>query len=41
VYNPAFDITPHENITAIITEYGVLEPPYSKTLTNILTKIYN
>lgn len=41
VYNPAFDITPHENITAIITEYGVLEPPYSKTLTNILAKIYN
>ncbi len=41
VYNPAFDITPNENITAIITEYGILEPPYDKTLTTILTKIYN
>lgn len=23
VYNPAFDITPHELITAIITEKGI------------------
>jgi hypothetical protein len=27
VYNPAFDITPAGNITAIITEKGVLERP--------------
>ena len=26
--NPAFDITPHRLITAIITENGVVEPPY-------------
>ena len=25
VYNPAFDIIPHENITAFVTEYGVLQ----------------
>lgn len=28
VYNPAFDITPHELITAIITEKGIIYPPY-------------
>ncbi|RLG25138.1 S-methyl-5-thioribose-1-phosphate isomerase [Methanosarcinales archaeon] len=27
VYNPAFDATPIENITAIITEKGILHPP--------------
>lgn len=32
VYNPAFDVTPHELITAIITEEGVLYPPYSQSL---------
>lgn len=26
-YNPAFDATPMENITAIITELGVIKPP--------------
>lgn len=38
VYNPAFDIIPHENITAIITEHGVLVPPYEKTLKSFLSK---
>jgi methylthioribose-1-phosphate isomerase len=28
VYNPAFDVTPAELISAIITERGVLRPPY-------------
>ncbi|NUN10233.1 MAG: S-methyl-5-thioribose-1-phosphate isomerase [Ignavibacteriaceae bacterium] len=28
VYNPAFDVTPAENITAIITEEGVFKYPY-------------
>ena len=27
-YNPAFDATPMENVSAIITEYGVLYPPF-------------
>lgn len=26
--NPAFDVTPHQNVTAIITEKGVIYPPY-------------
>ena len=30
VFNPAFDVTPAELITAHITEKGVLKPPYTK-----------
>ncbi len=30
VFNPAFDITPSELITAIITEKGVIYPPFQK-----------
>jgi methylthioribose-1-phosphate isomerase len=29
VYNPAFDVTPAANISAIITEHGVRRPPYT------------
>ncbi|MFQ5602272.1 MAG: S-methyl-5-thioribose-1-phosphate isomerase [bacterium] len=32
VYSPAFDITPHEMITAIITEEGVIRPPFDTNL---------
>lgn len=32
VFNPAFDVTPHENITAIITEYGVIMQPNAEKL---------
>jgi methylthioribose-1-phosphate isomerase len=32
VFNPAFDITPPELITGIITEKGVLKPPFEKNL---------
>ena len=32
IRNPAFDVTPAELITAIITENGVAEPPFDKTL---------
>lgn len=32
VYNPAFDCTPHELVTAIITERGILRPPYSEAI---------
>jgi len=30
--NPAFDITPHRLITAIVTEVGVIRPPYGPEL---------
>lgn len=32
VYNPAFDVTPHELIHGIITEKGVLKAPYKETI---------
>ncbi|MFH1841818.1 MAG: S-methyl-5-thioribose-1-phosphate isomerase [bacterium] len=35
-YNPAFDVTPAALITAFITEYGVLRPPYSDSLRPVL-----
>jgi len=31
-YNPAFDVTPNELITAIVTEEGVFKRPYKRTL---------
>ncbi|HAF71432.1 TPA: S-methyl-5-thioribose-1-phosphate isomerase [Candidatus Acetothermia bacterium] len=30
--NPAFDVTPAELISAIVTERGVIEPPYHETI---------
>jgi methylthioribose-1-phosphate isomerase len=35
VRNPAFDVTPAEYITAIITEKGIARPPYSQSLINL------
>lgn len=35
VRNPAFDVTPAGYITAIITEKGVIRPPYEKTLADL------
>lgn len=32
VYNPAFDVTPHELLTGIITEKGVILPPFEEKL---------
>jgi methylthioribose-1-phosphate isomerase len=32
VYNPAFDVTPSDLISCIITEYGLLYPPYGPAL---------
>ena len=32
IYNPAFDVTPAENITAIITEQGVIEKPNKRKI---------
>jgi methylthioribose-1-phosphate isomerase len=35
VRNPAFDVTPHELVTAIITDRGIIEPPYAQRLPEI------
>ena len=32
VYNPAFDVTPWENITGIITEKGIISTPYKENI---------
>lgn len=32
VANPAFDVTPHQYVTAIITEQGILREPYIESL---------
>ena len=36
VYNPAFDVTDHQLITAIITEYGIIRSPSAKNIKKAL-----
>jgi methylthioribose-1-phosphate isomerase len=36
VYNPAFDVIPNELIAGIITEDGILRPPYTESIENLL-----
>jgi methylthioribose-1-phosphate isomerase len=38
VGNPAFDITPNRLITAIITEYGPVYPPFEENLTQVVAQ---
>ncbi|WP_251859828.1 S-methyl-5-thioribose-1-phosphate isomerase [Clostridium sp. Marseille-Q2269] len=41
VYNPGFDVTPNQNITAIITEEGIVYQPFGKNLKKLFEdKIY-
>jgi methylthioribose-1-phosphate isomerase len=35
VYNPAFDITPGHLVTAFVTEYGVMRPPYVDSIPSL------
>jgi len=35
VYSPAFDITPHELVSAIVTDRGVLRAPYRESLASL------
>ncbi|MFA6689173.1 MAG: S-methyl-5-thioribose-1-phosphate isomerase [Sphaerochaetaceae bacterium] len=35
VYNPSFDVTPHQNITGIITELGIIRPPFNENIEKI------
>ena len=35
VYNPAFDVTPGHLVTAFVTEYGVVRPPYEETISSL------
>ena len=36
VFNPAFDVTPAALVTALVTERGVLRPPYATALQEVL-----
>ena len=38
VTNPAFDVTPAEYITAIVTEAGIAYPPYTRSLPEMVAK---
>ena len=35
VFNPAFDVTDHDLITGIVTEYGIARAPYTESLREI------
>ncbi|MDE5866531.1 MAG: S-methyl-5-thioribose-1-phosphate isomerase [Lachnospiraceae bacterium] len=38
VFNPAFDITDHDLITGIVTEYGIAREPYTESLKEIFKR---
>lgn len=37
VYNPAFDVTPHQYISGFVTEKGLIYPPFEKNIRDALT----
>jgi methylthioribose-1-phosphate isomerase len=38
VHNPAFDITPADLVTAFITDFGMIEPPFEMTLPKLSSR---
>lgn len=38
VFNPAFDVTDHDLIAGIVTEYGIARAPYTESLQEIFAK---
>ncbi|HBC99731.1 MAG TPA: S-methyl-5-thioribose-1-phosphate isomerase, partial [Lachnoclostridium sp.] len=38
VFNPAFDVTDHDLIAGIVTEYGIARAPYTESLKEIFKK---
>jgi initiation factor 2B subunit 1/2 family protein len=41
VRNPAFDVTPHRYVTAIVTERGIARAPYGESLARIVALPFN
>jgi len=39
--NPAFDMTPPELVSGIVTERGVLKPPYKQSIADMMRKLAN
>ena len=37
--NPAFDVTPHRYVTAIVTEAGIVRPPYEDNLKKLFPSL--
>ena len=37
VYNPAFDVTDNALITAIVTEKGIIRPPFGRNIKGFLS----
>jgi methylthioribose-1-phosphate isomerase len=40
VYNPAFDVTPGQLIAAIVTECGVVRPPYLESIASLEARAF-
>jgi len=38
VFNPAFDVTPHQLISAIITDRGIIRPPYPANIKRLIKR---
>lgn len=38
VFNPAFDVTGNRLITAIITEHGIIKPPFTRNISRVFGK---
>ena len=38
VFNPAFDVTDHELIAGIVTEFGIARPPYEESFKEIFAR---
>jgi methylthioribose-1-phosphate isomerase len=38
-FNPAFDVTDHKYITAVVTEKGVARPPYTESLRRLVHEL--
>ena len=41
VRNPAFDVTPHRYVTAIVTERGIARAPYAESLARLVALPFN
>ena len=39
IWNPAFDVTPHHLIAGIITERGIVRPPYAESLKRLFAEM--
>jgi methylthioribose-1-phosphate isomerase len=37
-FNPAFDVTPHELVTAFITNRGIIKPPFIRNIKKVMSK---